>query len=151
MRLTGFTDYSLRVLIFLAASPGKRATIGEIARAFDISENHLMKVVHLLGREGLLVNIRGKGGGLELAAAPAAINVGQVVRITEGPAAPAECFDAERNGCVISPICRLRGVFAEAAKAFYATLDRCTLEDLVRNRQAITRILRVHADSVQPH
>lgn len=151
MHLTSFTDYSLRVLIYLAASPGKRATIGEIARAFDISENHLMKVVHLLGREGLLVNIRGKGGGLELAAAPAAINVGKVVRITEGPAAPAECFDAERDGCVISPICRLRGVFSEAVKAFYATLDRCTLEDLVRNRQAITRILRVHADSVQAH
>jgi Rrf2 family nitric oxide-sensitive transcriptional repressor len=151
VRLTSFTDYSLRVLIFLAASPGRRATIGEIARAFDISENHLMKVVHLLGREGLLVNIRGKGGGLELAGAPDTINVGQVVRITEGPAVPAECFDAERNGCVISPICRLRGVFGEAVKAFYAALDRYTLEDLVRNRQAMARILRVGAQRLQAH
>lgn len=148
MRLTSFTDYSLRVLMFLAASPGRRATIGEIARAFDISENHLMKVAHLLGREGLLVNIRGKGGGLELAAAPQAINVGKVVRITEGPAVPAECFDAERNGCVISPLCKLRGVLGEAVKAFYASLDRYTLEDLVRNRQAIARILRVDAESL---
>jgi Rrf2 family nitric oxide-sensitive transcriptional repressor len=148
VRLTSFTDYSLRVLMFLAASPGRRATIGEIARAFDISENHLMKVAHLLGREGLLVNIRGKGGGLELAAAPQAINVGKVVRITEGPAVPAECFDAERNGCVISPLCKLRGVLGEAVKAFYASLDRYTLEDLVRNRQAIARILRVDAESL---
>jgi Rrf2 family nitric oxide-sensitive transcriptional repressor len=148
VRLTSFTDYSLRGLMFLAASLGRRATIGEIARAFDISENHLMKVAHLLGREGLLVNIRGKGGGLELAAAPQAINVGKVVRITEGPAVPAECFDAERNGCVISPLCKLRGVLGEAVKAFYASLDRYTLEDLVRNRQAIARILRVDAESL---
>lgn len=151
MRLTSFTDYSLRVLIFLAASPGRRATIGEIARAFDISENHLMKVVHLLGSEGLLVNIRGKGGGLELAAAPDTIKVGEVVRITEGADVPAECFDAERNGCVISPICRLRGVLGEAVKAFYAALDRYTLEDLVRNRQAMVRILRVGAQRLQAH
>ena len=151
MRLTSFTDYSLRVLIYLAAWPGRRATIGEIARAFDISENHLMKVVHLLGREGLLVNIRGNGGGLELAAAPDTINVGEVVRVTEGPAVPAECFDAERNGCVISPICKLRGVLGEAVKAFYATLDRYTLEDLVGNRQAMARILRVGAQRLQAH
>lgn len=151
MHLTSFTDYSLRVLIYLAASPGKRATIGEIARAFDISENHLMKVVHLLGKERLLVNIRGKGGGLELAAAPGTINVGEVVRITEGPAVPAECFDAERNGCVISPICRLRGALEEAVKAFYATLDGYTLEDLVRNRQAMVRILRVGAGRLSAH
>jgi Rrf2 family nitric oxide-sensitive transcriptional repressor len=151
VRLTSFTDYSLRVLIYLAAWPGRRATIGEIARAFDISENHLMKVVHLLGREGLLVNIRGKGGGLELAAAPHMINVGEVVRITEGPPAPAECFDAERNGCVISSICKLRGVLEEAVKAFYAALDRYTLEDLVRNRHAMVRILRVGAQRLQAH
>lgn len=143
MRLTSFTDYALRVLIFLAASPGRRATIGEIARAFDISENHLMKVVHLLGKEGLLENIRGKGGGLELARAPEAINVGRVVRITEGPPVPAECFDAERNACVITPICKLKSVLGEAVKAFYAALDRYTLEDLVRNRYAMARALRV--------
>jgi Rrf2 family nitric oxide-sensitive transcriptional repressor len=151
VRLTSFTDYSLRVLIFLAASPGRRATIGEIARAFDISENHLMKVVHLLGKERLLVNIRGKGGGLELARAPEAINVGRVVRITEGPAVPAECFDSERNGCVISSVCKLRGVLEEAVKAFYATLDRYTLEDLVRNRHSLAKVLRVEIASTAPN
>ena len=95
MKLTTFTDYSLRVLIYVAAAPAGRATIGEIARAFDISENHLMKVVHLLGRSGLLTNVRGKGGGLELARAPELINIGKVVRMTEGRPIPAECFDRE--------------------------------------------------------
>lgn len=141
MRLTSFTDYSLRVLIFLAVKPGRRATIGEIAAAFDISENHLMKVAHQLGKAGVLTNVRGKGGGLELARAPAAINVGKVVRSTEGAPVPAECFDAERNACVITPVCKLRGVLAEAVRAFYTVLDRYTLEDLVRNRHALAKLL----------
>jgi Rrf2 family nitric oxide-sensitive transcriptional repressor len=149
MRLTSFTDYSLRVLIFLAAEPGRRATIGEIARAFDISENHLMKVVHLLGKGGVLANVRGKGGGLELAKAPSAINVGKVVRMTEGHPLPAECFDREHNACLITPICRLRGVLGEAVKAFYGVLDRYTLEDLVRNRHALARVLFVDAHRSQ--
>ena len=140
MRLTSFTDYSLRVLIFLAVDVGRRATIGEIARTFDISENHLTKVVHLLGKVGLLANVRGKGGGLELARAPERINVGEVVRITEGTPAPAECFDRERNECIITPACRLRPILGEAVDAFYAVLDRYTLEDLVHNREALARI-----------
>ncbi len=145
MRLTSFTDYSLRVLIFLGAEPGRRATIGEIARTFDISENHLMKVVHLLGKAGLLENIRGKGGGLELARAPEAINVGKVVRITEGRPMPAECFDPERNRCVITPVCKLKSVLAEAVKAFYAVLDQYTLADLLRNRHVLSRVLEINS------
>ncbi len=149
MRLTSFTDYSLRVLIFLAVEPGRRGTIGEIARAFDISENHLMKVAHLLGKEGLLVNVRGKGGGLQLAHAPRAINIGKVVRITEGRPMPAECFDRERNRCVITPVCKLRSVLGDAVKAFYAVLDRHTLEDLVRNRSALARLLFADVDQLR--
>ena len=148
MRLTSFTDYSLRVLIFLAAEPGRRGTIAEIAQAFDISENHLMKVVHLLGREGLLANVRGKGGGLQLAQPPRSINVGDVVRITEGRPLPAECFDADRNACVITPVCRLRGVLSDAVKAFYAVLDRYTLEDLARNRNALAPLLFLNIESL---
>jgi Rrf2 family transcriptional regulator, nitric oxide-sensitive transcriptional repressor len=148
MRLTSFTDYSLRVLIFLAAEPGRRGTIAEIAQAFDISENHLMKVVHLLGREGLLANVRGKGGGLQLAQPPRSINVGEVVRITEGRPLPAECFDADRNACVITPVCRLRGVLSDAVKAFYAVLDRYTLEDLARNRNALAPLLFLNVESL---
>lgn len=148
MRLTAFTDYGLRVLMYLAAAPERRATIGEIARAFGISENHLMKVVHALGKAGLLANVRGRGGGLALARPPHMINVGAVVRSTEGEAMPAECFDRESNTCDIVRVCRLRGVLAEAVDAFYAALDRHTLADLlVQNRAALTRILRIGARS----
>jgi Rrf2 family nitric oxide-sensitive transcriptional repressor len=145
MRLTSFTDYSLRVLVFLAVAPGGRGTIAEIAGAYGISENHLMKVAHLLGREGLLVTTRGKGGGLALARRPSTISVGAVVRLTEGAPVPAECFDRERNACVISPLCKLRGVLGDAVKAFYAVLDGYTLEDLVRNRHALAKVLLVES------
>ena len=141
MRFTTFTDYSLRTLIYLAARPERRATIGEVASAFGISQNHLMKVAHLLGREGLLTNTRGKGGGLALARPPRSINIGRVVRATEGPPRPAECFDKERNACAITPVCELRRVLREAVKAFYAVLDRHTLEDLVANRAALDALL----------
>jgi len=141
VRLTSFTDYSLRVLIFLAADPGRRATIAEVASAFDISENHLTKVVHFLGKEGWLLNVRGKGGGMNLAQAPERIVIGRVVRATEGAPQPAECFGSHPERCRIHRACRLRGVLKEAADAFYAVLDRYTLADLVHNRQALARIL----------
>lgn len=143
MRLTTFTDYSLRVLIYLAADPDRRATIGDIAQAFDISENHLMKVVHFLGKASLLANQRGKGGGMSLARPAREINVGAVVRQTEAGALPAECFEQETNSCRITPVCHLRGVLAEAVDAFYTVLDKYSLEDLVRNRRALARILFV--------
>jgi Rrf2 family transcriptional regulator, nitric oxide-sensitive transcriptional repressor len=140
MRLKTFTDYSLRVLIFLAARPQRRATIAEIADAFGISESHLMKVSHALGKSGLLANVRGKGGGLELAMAPNAINLGEVVRITEGAPHPAECFSAH-NTCCIVRACKLRLVLEDAVEAFYAVLDRYTLEDIARNRNVLSAIL----------
>lgn len=140
MRLTTFTDYSLRVLIYLAAEPGRRATIREIAETFDVSENHLMKVVHFLGKAGLLANVRGKGGGLELARAPRQINVGEVIRATESNVLPAECFDQESNTCSIASICQLRDVLGEATRAFYKVLDRYSLEDVVRNRKTLSRV-----------
>ena len=143
MKLTAFTDFSLRVLIFLAADPGRRATIAEVAAAFDISENHLTKVVHFLGKEGWLVNVRGKGGGMNLAQAPEKIVVGRVVRATEGAPQPAECFGTHPDRCRIVRACRLKGVLKQAADAFYAVLDRYTLADLVHNRQALARILLV--------
>ena len=141
MKLTSFTDYSLRVLIYLAARPGQRATIAEIAGTFEISEHHLTKVVHFLGKSGWLANVRGKGGGLELALEPAQIGVGAVVRATEGAALPAECFGEEGGACEITPACKLRKVLAEAVQAFYAVLDQYTLADLVHNRQAIAKLL----------
>ena len=145
MKLTAFTDYSLRVLMYLAAAPTQRATIAEIAAAFDISENHLVKVVHFLGKSGWIQTLRGKGGGIQLAMRPDMINVGRVVRDTEGAALPAECFLPEGNQCVITPACRLKNVLADAVKAFYGVLDQYTLADISKNRQALAKVLMIRA------
>ena len=142
MKLTAFTDYSLRVLIYLATQPGQRATIAQVAAAYDVSENHLVKVVHFLGKQGWLKNVRGKGGGLELALPPERIGLGQVVRQTEGQAV-AECFGEGGGNCCIAPSCRLRGVLREAVTAFYAVLDRYSLADLVTNGQELAKVLFV--------
>lgn len=141
VRFTAFTDYSLRVLMYLAAEPAQRTTIARIAEAFGISENHLVKVVHFLGKQGWLRNLRGKGGGLELALPPDRIGIGQVVRQTEGPAVVAECFGEEAHGCCLAGCCRLQGVLSEAVTALYAVLDRYTLEDVASNRAQLARIL----------
>src|SRR5262245_45781028 len=141
MRLTAFTDYSLRTLMYVGTNRGKRTTIAEIAAAFGISENHLVKCVHFLATNGWLRSIRGHGGGLELALAPAQINVGQVVRQTEGKDVPAECFDRDTNTCPITSSCQLARVLSQAVDAFYAVLDEYTLEDLLRNRTTLARIL----------
>jgi len=141
MRLTYFTDYSLRVLIYMAAAPEGRATIAEIAGKFRISENHLTKVVHFLGKEGLLLNVRGRGGGLRLARAPTEINVGDVVRRTEGGDVPAECFKADENKCTLTGRCKLETVLGEAIDAFYGVLGRYTLADLVKNKAVLAKVL----------
>jgi Rrf2 family nitric oxide-sensitive transcriptional repressor len=144
MKLTEFTDYSLRVLMYLAATPTRRATIAEIAEAFDISQHHLTKVVHFLGKTGWVETLRGKGGGLMLAKAPVEIKVGEVVREAEGAPRPAECF-SEDGACAIARDCRLKGVLGEAVDAFYDVLDRYTLADITRNRQALARVLMIRA------
>ena len=146
MKLTQFTDYSLRVLIYLAAQPGRRATIAEIATTFDISESHLTKVVHFLAQQGWLATVRGKGGGLGLARAPSDIVIGQLVRDTEGPSLPAACFGNQPERCVISGSCRLRGVLRQATDAFYAVLDEYTLADLVHNQNRLTELLGIRSD-----
>jgi len=144
MKLTAFTDYSLRVLIYLAADTNRRATIAEIAESFGISENHLVKVVHFLGKRGWIETVRGKGGGILLSMPPLRVNVGKVVRDTEGAAMPAECFSEDGGHCVIDGCCRLKGVLGEAVRAFYAVLDRYTLEDLCRHRQTLAKVLMIH-------
>jgi Rrf2 family transcriptional regulator, nitric oxide-sensitive transcriptional repressor len=141
MKLTAFTDYSLRVLIYLATQPTERATIAQIANAYAISEHHLVKVVHFLGKQGWLANVRGKGGGLELAMPPELVALGDVVRATEGEAVVAECFGQGGGDCCIAPSCRLRGVLREAVQAFEAVLDRYSLADLVGNREQLAQIL----------
>lgn len=143
MHLTQFTDYSLRVLIHVAVKGERRATIAEIADRFDISRNHLMKVVQELNRLGYLTTVRGKHGGLLLGREPADISLGALVRDTERDLALVECF-GDRNACVISPACRLRSVLGEALAAFLAVLDRYTLADMLGpHRSELEQLLRL--------
>ena len=143
MRLSTFTDYSLRLLMYLAVEPQRRATIAEVAAAFGISQHHLTKVAHGLGRHGWLANVRGHGGGLALALAPRQIVVGAVVRQTENSVLPAACFADADSACAIGTACRLRGVLDEALQAFYRVLDRYTLADLAADPQALAQLLFV--------
>ncbi len=145
MQLKVYTDYSLRVLIYLALRRGRTVNISEIAEHYGISRNHLVKVVHALARGGFIRSRRGKGGGIEVAREAADINVGSVVRYAEGPLRPAECFGVE-NRCVISGACGLAAVLQEACDSFLATLDRYTLADLVSQRTRLSRMLGI-ADS----
>ena len=148
MRLTQFTDYSLRVLLLVATSPRGQANVGEVARTFGISSHHLVKVVRLLGQEGLLANTRGRGGGLRLALLPSAINLGRVVRATEGESRLAECFEPHSSLCAITGACRLSGVLRDALDAFYRVLDAHTLQDLVERPAELVAIL--HRRDVRP-
>jgi len=141
MQLTYYTDYSLRVLMYLAIRRGRMANISEIAERYGISRNHLVKVVHNLARGGFIKSYRGKGGGIELARDAGQISIGEVVRYTEGPLKPVECFDIERNRCVIANVCGLADVIEEACGSFFATLDRYTLADLVRRRERLSKVL----------
>lgn len=136
MRLSRHTDYALRVLIHLAAAPDRRASIAAIARAYSISENHLMKVVHMLGRAGLIDTVRGRGGGIQLARPPEEISIGLVVRHGESGLTLADC-----ENCVIAPSCGLTGVLAEALVAFLAVLDRYTIADVSRRRGELASLL----------
>ena len=130
MHITRHTDYALRVLIYVALKGEAQSTIGEIADCYDISKNHLMKIVQSLNAKGYLVAQRGKHGGLRLQGDPARINLGALVRDTEQDLALVECFDQPGN-CLITPACQLKHVLAEALEAFFQVLDRYTLADLL--------------------
>jgi Rrf2 family nitric oxide-sensitive transcriptional repressor len=136
MRLTAYTDFSLRVLMYLAMHPDRRPTIAEIAARYGVSKAHLMKVVYQLGLNGYVETQRGKGGGLRLARPPGRITIGEIVRQTEPDMAIVACFDPAAPACVIAPACRLKGKLAEARGAFLQVLDACTLEEVVGDGQA---------------
>ena len=146
MRLTLHTDYALRLMMLLAMEPDHRHTIEEVARRYGISRNHLMKVAQTLVQAGFIGALRGRGGGLRLELPAGAINLGAVVRATEDSFALVECFDRERNACVISPACGLRGLLDEALRAFLAVLDRYSLADLVANPGSVRRMRRLLSD-----
>src|SRR5665647_27971 len=134
VRLTVYTDYSLRVLMFLALKSDGLATIAEVAKAYGISKNHLMKVAYQLGLAGYVETVRGKGGGMRLARRPEIIVLGEVVRRTEPDMELVPCFAPDSTSCAILPSCALRGALASARDAFLSVLDGYTLADLVRPR-----------------
>jgi len=134
MRLTVYTDYSLRVLIYLGTRPSRLVTSREIADYHGISNNHLLKVVHRLGVLGYIKTVRGKNGGIRLARATDAIMIGSVIRETERDMALVQCKGADAPPCRIEETCTLRPILDEALAAFFAVLDRRTLEDLVSPR-----------------
>jgi Rrf2 family nitric oxide-sensitive transcriptional repressor len=131
MRLSTFSDYSLRVLMYLGGQDDRLVTIAEIAAVHDISKAHLMKVVHQLGLNGHIETLRGKGGGIRLARSPGEIVVGKVIRQSEGDFALAECF-AGQSACRIQGGCGLPSILNEALSAMFLVLDGYTLADLLR-------------------
>ncbi|WP_244483196.1 Rrf2 family transcriptional regulator [Rhizobium sp. Leaf383] len=138
MRLTKYTDYGIRVLIHLGTLDGELGSIGEIARVFGISQDHLKKVVQDLAGAGFIVSVRGRNGGIRLARSPDQINLGSVLRHTEGLDELADCA-----GCPIAPACGLPPVLAEASAAFAAVFDKYSVGDLVRRKDDIRRLFRI--------
>lgn len=138
MRLTLYTDYSLRVLLYLGVK-GKeyQATIQEIADTYNISKNHLMKVTYQLGKLDLIETVRGRGGGIRLAHDPKDINIGAVVRQTEEDFHLVECFNPSNNLCKISPECQLKNALYEALQAYLAVLDGYTLDQFILSREKL--------------
>lgn len=132
MRLTLYTDYSLRVLLYLARKSEQLVTITELADFYQVSRNHLVKVVHQLGIKGYILTIRGKNGGMKLARLPEEIVVGEVVRTMEPDFDLFECFNRETDACVITQDCRLKSMFFGARNDFLQTLNQYTLADALR-------------------
>jgi Rrf2 family transcriptional regulator, nitric oxide-sensitive transcriptional repressor len=141
LQLSLHADYACRVLIYLAAREVTRASIEEIAGAFRISENHLVKVVHRLGQEGFIETPRGRNGGIRLARAPENISIGDVIRKMEPHFEVVECFNATSNRCPITGICGLQPALMKARDAFLQTLDAVTLASVTIHREALSRTL----------
>jgi len=138
MELSRFTDYSLRTLIFAGLHAGRTLTVAEVAEAYQISENHLVKIIHNLGKLGFIETRRGRSGGFRLSRDPAQINLGEVVRATE-TISLVECLGADGGRCPITRACLLKGVIVEARDAFLETFDRYTLRDMLRPREALLK------------
>ncbi len=146
MQITRYTDYAIRVLIYLAVKRNEQSTISEIAESYNISKNHLMKIVQELNVKGYLFAIRGKNGGIKLIAEPSAINIGKLVRELENESKLVECF-GNNNQCVITPSCQLKQIFSLAIESFYTTLEGYTLEDLtgVNDQLKLKQLLSIIA------
>ena len=141
MHLTQFSDYSLRLVLYLACHPEKVVSADEISRAFGISRHHLVKVVQTLTDLGVVEAQRGRGGGMRLAKRPSEINVGWLIRRTEPHFDLVECFDPEANTCSIAPACGLKGALLRALKAFLGVLDEYSLDQLLTQRSDLVTLL----------
>lgn len=137
MRLTTFSDYTIRALIYMGIFPDRMITVGELATNYGVSRNHLNKVVHYLGQQGYVETTRGKGGGIRLAVAPENINIGTLVRDTEKNSALVECFSPASCECRLVPACRLTGILRQAQESFYTVLDQYTVADLITNTEQL--------------
>ena len=140
MRLTRYTDYSLRVLIHLALHDERLCSIGEISRTYDLSHNHLMKVVNALAHEGFIETVRGRAGGMRLARSADLITVGEVVRKTEEGFQLADC-----SGCALAPACGLTGVLAQGMQAMMTVFESFTIADLLSDRATMRRLTNKEA------
>ncbi|RTR37273.1 Rrf2 family transcriptional regulator [Shewanella canadensis] len=140
MQLTRYTDFGIRTLMYLAIQPDREELfrISEITEVFELSPNHVSKIVHHLGKLGYLETIRGKSGGFRLGMSPKDINVGKLVRVLENSLAPIDC---SKPYCRFTPSCQLKGVLADAVAAYLAVIDGYTLDDIVSNRDELKQLL----------
>lgn len=145
MRISSFTDYSLRVLIQVAIRHPQKVTIDEVATSYSISRNHLIKVINELARAGFISTQRGRGGGFVLARPPNRITISEVVKFGEEGAPLIECFDPVNNRCAITPVCKMKSMFGEAMRAFHAVLAGYTIADVCQKPEPLLRHLGLTA------
>lgn len=149
MKLTKYTDYAIRVLMYLASDPERLASVAEIARGYGISQNHLTKVVHNLGRLGYIVTARGRSGGIRLARPATEINIGAVIRQFEDDFDLVDC-----QNCVVQPVCGLSGLLNRAVRAFLAVADGYSLADISTSRSKVIPLMEAwietHGEQHQP-
>jgi Rrf2 family nitric oxide-sensitive transcriptional repressor len=143
MKLSAYSDYSLRLLMHAALRSPERVTVKEVAQTFGISRHHLVKIVHDLGRSGYLQTQRGIGGGFTLARPSERICLGDIVRLGEETETVIECMDKPNHRCRMFPACRLKGVLDEAAAAFFRVLDCYRLSDLLKQQSKMRAILQL--------
>jgi Rrf2 family transcriptional regulator, nitric oxide-sensitive transcriptional repressor len=143
MQLTQFTDYSLRALIYIALSK-ELCTINDIATAYHISSNHLLKIIHNLSKMGIIKTIRGKKGGIVMASHPSDINLGELILKLEPNFDLVPCFNKEKANCCIAPVCKLKRILLEAKEKFIGVLKEYTLADILDNRMALNELLHIH-------
>lgn len=144
MKLTSYTDYSIRVLIYLGINDDRLCTSSEISEFYGISRNHLAKIIHQLSSLNLIESFKGASGGIKLALAPKEINLGKLIRKTEPDFNIVECFNTNGNTCRISPICKLKSIFNESTNAFLKNLDKYSLKDILKNKSDLKKLIQLN-------